>query len=230
MKISIAKEHKDFFEKEGWIEFEELLSPSQLNQFNQAIDLALKERLQLPPEKINKLSHEELFAAGRDLSRQHEALRKCVSQPRLAEIASSLVEKKPLRLGYDQLLPTFTPSLFHDLAPQTYEKFIDLATTLEEVSCLTDVAVGLIICLGPETDEETLSFNKGYVAFFNPQAPLALVRLKSHPGQRYLMIVYTETQANYILQPNDPHTHDLKKLGYVFNDKLSDKTHPIVYR
>lgn len=227
MKFSIAKEHKDFFEKEGWIEFEEIVTDAQINQFNQAIDQALNKRLN---RKLDKVSQEEIFAAGRDLSREHDALRKLVTQPRLAEIASSLVEKKPLRLGYDQLLPAFTPSLFHDLEPQSYEKFINLAGNLEAVSSVNNVAAGVIICLGPKSDEEPLLFNKGHVVFFNPQAPLALVRLKSHPGQRYLLIVYTEKVSNYILQPEDPHTHDLKKLDYVFNDKLSDKTHPIVHR
>jgi hypothetical protein len=229
MKISIAKEHKDFFEKEGWIEFEELLTSSQLNQFNQAIDFALKAKLNTTPEKIKRMTQEELYAAGRDLSRHEETLRKLVTQPKLAEIASSLVGIRPLRLGYDQLLPPFIPSLFQDLTPQTYEKYIDNASTLEGTSCVKEVAVGLIICLGPDDDEENL-FNKGSIIFFNPQAPLDLVRLKSHPDQRYLLIVYTESLANYILQVDDPHTHDLKNLGYVFNDKLRDKTHPIVYR
>jgi hypothetical protein len=230
MKLTIAKAHKDFFQKEGWIEFDDLLSDAQLLQLNQTLDEALKVRFDLPLEKIKKLSSQEIFVKGRDLFRSNEKLRKIVTQPRLAEVVSELIETKPLRLGYDQLIPAFAPSLFQKVAHQSYENFIEKATNLIEVSCVKEVLAGVLICLGPDTQEDLSLFGKGHVVVFHPETPLNLMRLKSHPGQRYLLIVYTEKQAHYILEPRDPQTHDLKNLGYIFNDKLKDQTHPVVYR
>ncbi|QLH36192.1 MAG: hypothetical protein HWD61_08680 [Parachlamydiaceae bacterium] len=45
-----------------------------------------------------------------------------------------------------------------------------------------------------------------------------------------MLLAFADFRTVYILNENDPHTHTLKHLGYVFGDKLSDKLNPIVYR
>ncbi len=50
MKFAITKDHRNFFQKHGWIEFEGLLSDDQLKTANQAIDQALAARLSVTPE------------------------------------------------------------------------------------------------------------------------------------------------------------------------------------
>jgi hypothetical protein len=50
------------------------------------------------------------------------------------------------------------------------------------------------------------------------------------PHQSYFLIAYAAPEAIYVLEKKDPHTHALKKLGYVFGDRLQNGHHPIVFR
>ncbi|MBA3721837.1 MAG: hypothetical protein H0W88_05495 [Parachlamydiaceae bacterium] len=242
MKFAIAKEHRDFFNKHGGVEFDNFLTPEQVNQFNSAIDLALSQRLDVEVEKLRKVNSEQLFINGRDLWRLNTDLRKLVSQPRLAEIASELIESKPLRLGYDQLFPArHSANWSNTTANQVYSNFLLQSTSLEQISCLQGVLCGVMLCLSSPSqtqlenieEEEGLDIfpsQAGNALFFQPTALFNLRKLLRHSEQRYYLVVYTQTQANYIFQSGDPLTHELKHLGYVLNDKLTDKLNPIIYR
>ena len=43
-----------------------------------------------------------------------------------------------------------------------------------------------------------------------------------------LLIAYGGERTLYTLNPSDPHTHLLKKQGYVFGDVVNSSTHPVV--
>lgn len=240
MKFAIAKEHRDFFQKQGWIEFENFLSADQLAQANQAIDQVLAERLQLPLERLPQLPSESSYLQGRDVWRSNPFLSKLVKQPRFAEIASELIETKPLRLGYDQVLPAPYSFKFSPLKQQVYTHFMEQTASLEAVSCLQGVVCGLILTLkhsGEPREGSSLEginifpTRSGSAIFFQPTISINWSALFSClPEERFYLIVYTQAMARYHLQPQDPHTHALKQLGYVFNDKLNDHLHPIVYR
>lgn len=241
MKFAIAKEHKDFFQKQGWIEFEDLISNDQLALANEAIDQALAERLNISTGRLRLLPSEQLYLHGRDLWRSHPQLRKLVTQIRFAEIASELIEKKPLRLGYDQLFPARYQTPFSETASQVYSHFLEQTAALEAVSCLQGVNCGLILALGGKKEDSVESNSSvegidifpsqpGRVIFFQSHVPIQWKNLYVHAGQRFYMVVYTQASAHYQLQPQDPHTHALKRLGYIFNDKLNDRLNPIVYR
>lgn len=245
MKFATAKEHRDFFQKYGWIEFEELLSQDQLALANQAINQTLMDRLNVSAEKLPLLSSEKIYLQGRDLWRSHPFLQKLVTQLRFAEIVSELIEKRPLRLGYDQLFSTSHQLPFASETSTVYTHFLENTASLEAVSCLQGVIGGLVLALGKKehvlAEKEPLTKDaiegidifpsqSGNVIFFQPHVPVNWSRLYEHPEQRFYLIVYTMSVAHYQLQPQDPHTHALKRLGYVFNDKLNDKLHPIVYR
>lgn len=240
MKFSTAKEHRDFFHKQGWIEFEGFISPDQLPAIHQALDQVLAERLNVSPERLRLLTSEQFFLQGRDVWRSHPTLQKLVTRSLFAEIASELIEKKPLRLGYDQFFPSRHASPYSAKTSQVYSHFLEQNTSLEDVSCLKGVIGGLILALGGKQEvpvEENLQEGinvfprqPGSVIFFKPDIPIPWKNLYAHAGQSFYLIVYTQAYAYYQLQPQDPHTHALKRLGYVFNDKLNDKLHPIVYR
>jgi hypothetical protein len=240
MKFAIAKEHKDFFQKQGWIEFEDLISHDQLVLANEAIDQVLAERLNISVGRLHLLPSEQLYLHGRDLWRSHPQLRKLVTQIRFAEIASELIEKKPLRLGYDQLFPARDQTPFSEAASQVYSHFLEQTATLEAVSCLQGVNCGLLLALGGKQKASTESHSMGgidifpsqpgHAIFFQANVPIQWNTLYAHAGQRFYLIVYTQASAHYQLQPQDPHTHALKRLGYIFNDKLNDRLNPIVYR
>lgn len=70
----------------------------------------------------------------------------------------------------------------------------------------------------------------GSAVFFTPEKLIDYSELISNQTARYLMIVYTHPKSIYYLQENDPQTHALKGLGYVFGDRLNDKLNPIVIR
>lgn len=246
MKFSTAKEHRDFFQKHGWIEFEGLVSSDQLNQANQAIDQVLAERLNISPERLRTLSSEKFYLQGRDIWRSNSFLQKFVTQIRFAEIATELIEKKPLRLGYDQFFPARQEISFSK-EMQVYSHFLEQTASLQTVSCLQGVACGFILSLGGKeglsseqdiiTEEATptkgidiFPNQPGNIIFFQPHIPIKWDHLYNHLGQKFYLIVYTLASAHYQLEPQDPHTHALKRLGYVFNDKLNDKFNPIIYR
>lgn len=238
MKLSTAKEHRDFFQKNGWIEFEAFLSEENLERACQAIDCVLLERFHIAKEKLRFTSADALYLQGRDVWRSSPPLQKLATQMRFAEIASELIEKRPLRLGYDQFIPA--PTLMQEKAQEPYALFLKKTADLATVSCLKGVSCGLIWALDDlETSDEHASLSEGIDIFpkkrgnaiyFKPDVPVNWSALYAHHGQRFYMIVYAFLRSLYILQPEDPHTHYLKRLGYIFNDKLNDRLHPIVLR
>jgi len=237
MKFSVAKEHRDFFQKHQAIEFEGLLPPEQVLRFNQAVDEALVQRLGITADKIRHQPPQKLFLDGRDLWRTNPLLKKMVMHLSCAEIASELIEHKPLRLGYAQLFPQISPLLFKTHHNNDYALFLQQQISLEACSCLQGVLCGLMLCLTGDGEDETgkpsegidiFAKKAGSGIFFHPDLPISFQNLQQHPNQRYLLIVYTHRNTVYRLQPADPQTHALKHCGYVFGDRLTDKLNPIV--
>ena len=165
----------------------------------------------VPTEKLaavqrGKGSTEALFIGGHDLWRRHDAVAKLVCRKELSETASSLFETKPLRLAYDQFLPADRGAPIYCLplcAP---------GATLTNTSSLQGVVGGLL-----------LRFSDGAGIFLGPHAMAPL-----DTAQDYLLIVYAQRTTLYWPEPADPHAHGLKRLGYVFGDRLSDEFHPIL--
>lgn len=234
MKKAVAKEHRDFFRKNGWIEFENLVSDQELEELNQAIDVSLAARLFVPIDKVEAVSPETAFLQGRDLWRSNDQLRKFVCLPRLGEVVSELVELKPLRLGFDQFLPPCSANMLP--RSPSYSKFLQPSIELENMSSLRGMAAGLLIALDQTSEEVSAEgvdiFPKfaGNASIINPQGLFNFANLALHLKQRFYLIVYTPSSSMYYQQPNDPHTNALKKYGYAYHDKLSDKLNPIVYR
>lgn len=236
MKLSTAKEHRDFFQKNGWIEFDEFISQERLEQSHKALEQVLADRLKASPETLRLMPSEKLFLQGRDVWRSHPILHKLATHVRFAEIASELIGKKPLRLGYDQFL--FSPIEGNHVNGSRF--FLATPASLEMVSCIKEVECGLICALDDvkrNEDEEVITEGadifprkRGNAIYFKPDLMVNWRRLDAHLGQAFYMVVYTSAVSFYILQPQDLHTHSLKRLGYFFNDRLNDKLHPIVFR
>lgn len=241
MKYAVASEHLDFFKKNGVIEFEKLLNPTQLHSLVDGLQAALSSVLQVSPEKVPQLSSPTLFMAGRDLWRKNEAVRKIALSPILAKIASELIEYKPLRIGYDQFL-FWTPKIHHvDRSDQSLTEFLEGRSSLRETCSLQGVACGLMLCLEDAKDKEETSaetgqnsgiysFQAGNGIYFSPDTILDFGEFCRRQGQSYYLIIYTQKTAVYVLTPRDPNTHALKSVGYVFGDRLSDKLNPIIIR
>lgn len=233
MNFAVDGKHRDFYRKQRWIEFEDLLSSNQLDLLNQEINKILSARLNTPLTYLSAFPTEKLFENGRDVWRGIQSLKKIILSKGLAEAASELIEYKPLRIGYDQFFPVTGQSLAEN---SSYAVLLTKTLTLEEISCIQGVMCGLMLCIksseqSNNENEPSTIFSKiaGNGVVFAPDWPIPFHELKSHPDSRYLLIVYTTSKAVYRLQENDPHVYFFKQLGYNFGDKLSDTLNPLVY-
>lgn len=245
MKFSVASEHRNYFQNKQTIEFEALLSSDQTRQLVVAIETVLSKRLNVRTGQLKQQQAETLFLSGHDLWRQNDYIKRIATQPRLAEIASELIEQKKLRLGYDQYFP-FPKQRIADNVLNPYADLLLKQPTLKDISSVNGLLCGLMLCLNNIENEESppenpqgkdllppvnlFSKKAGHGVYFSPEARIDFRQLLHHPEQNYLLIVYTQQLSQYILTEADPHTHSLKRLGLVFGDKLTDKLNPIVCR
>ncbi len=225
MRFAVDKNHRDFFQKEGIIEFEGIFTPEQVAALNQGVDQVLSVRC--PKER----SYEKLFMAGRDLWRDNEELRKFVIHGRLTDTVAELVEQRPLRLAYDQLFPACPARVVDNV----YTQFLKQQGSLADVSCIEGILCGVMIPLGQGQENEIeegniFSSQLGNAIFFQGTKSISFEQMLKHTGQRFLLVAYASTGAIYRHQERDPHTQALKRLGYRFGERLSDKFHLIVAR
>jgi hypothetical protein len=220
MKYSITKEQRFFFENNLFIEFEELLSKSELDVLLRGVEKALQ-------SPIEKLAPEDIFLRGRDLAALDEGIRKVLFSPHLGQIALALSLSKALRFGFDQLY-----------SGKKDGKFQKAFACLDEESCIRELSCALMICLkGSRAEEARLDgpadpFPKkpGSGTFFLPHVHCDPLALERHEGQLFLLLAWAKERALYVFEPRDLHTHKLKKCGYVFGDRLTSKHHPIIAR
>ena len=244
MHFAIAPEHLEFFYRHHYIEFDDLLTETEADQLKKAIGETLEKRLNFSPDKLMQADVETLFMAGHDTWRDDDRIKKVVLRPRLAEIAASLMKKRQLRIAYDQVFGTpnspLDPEKLKSMPPLFHKH-----TSLGQTSSFQSVVCGLMLHLSSSsipTQQSNLSIEEdltsliplprkaGSGIFFTPDIPLSLEYLFETPNQHQLLIVYCEDKSLYRHEKSDPHTHALKKLGYVFGDRLKNTTHPVVYR
>ena len=237
MKFAIDSNHREFFQKNKAIEFEGLLSEEHLLEMRKHIESVLCARMGISPQKLSKESSENIFMAGRDLWRDDTTLRKLMTRRQLAEIASELVEQRPIKLGYDQYFhSSLTQNQFVKSKKTPYEVMQTQPSNLTDLSSIRGVLCGLMICMESPTDtfhkdDLSLFCNKpGNGVFFAPDAVIDFTEFNDKPGYSYLLIVYGESSIYYILQDNDLLTHQYKHIGYIYGDKLTEKTHPTIIR
>jgi hypothetical protein len=221
MKFALQGEHRDFFAKNGYIEFEGLLSEKDVVTLKEAIDQVLCKRLKVLPEKLEHKTAQELYMAGRDVWRDHPAIKKWTTSPILAELASSLFKKRPIRLAFDQVLRTGSSS---------HTPFINTAS-LQQTSSLRQIIGALILQLTPLAEPcIPLAQVPGSGVLIGPNFPLNFDAIFSQPHLSALMIVFCGEKTVYTLDSSDHHTHALKRQGYVFGDRLRDDINPLVFR
>ncbi|NGX42429.1 MAG: hypothetical protein K940chlam7_00709 [Chlamydiae bacterium] len=236
MKFTITGNHRQYFRENERIEFEGLLSEEELTHFKAAVGGVLAERLGISYDVGLKQPATKFFEFGRDLWRDSSDVKKITCQRRFGEIAYQLIDKKPLRLGYDQYLPPISKSASQ--IQSTYADFLQTPASLEEISSLRGLACGWLLCLS--AGAEPLSFSSdekfdfpivpGNAVFLSPKAKIDFPKALLNSELSYYMIVYTSAKGVYIANEGDTHPRAWKKLGYNIGDRLSDKLNPIIYR
>ncbi len=235
MKFAITAEQRQYFHKHQFLELEGLLTPSQIGILNTQIEAAVFKRKSTPTIKYKNLPVEELFMEGHDLWRSDPAIAKIVKDVKFAEIGKELTQSKYMRLGSDQWFPGNPIEPQAKTRQPAYDKLLSKISSLRNVSCLRGVNCGLMLCLSDSHQEHdnayegVFSHTAGNGVFIAPERGIDFQTLRKRPGQQFLLIVYTEKTTLYTMQEEDPHTHELKKLGYVFGDRLNDRLHPPIY-
>lgn len=233
MHFAVLREHRQFFTKQHWLECEGVFSEEEIRRVAQGVDAAMAARLKVRESALADKTPEQLFATGHDLWRADPTLKKILLHRSLGEIAGELTEQKPLRFGFDMLLPGPGAAKISG----SYKSFIDNTPTLVEMSSIQGVICGGMICVSGQQQEgaeqseisSLFSATPGNIVFFSSEWNLPLSEIVHRPGYRYLMFVYVKAKAVYHRQELDPHLHEFKQLGYQFGDKLTDVLNPIVY-
>ena len=239
-KFAIANEHHLHFEKQQFIELEGVIPMDQILQLqlnvNKTMNLSMAEYGQWSAQPLS----DELFLEGRDLWRKNDFVKKIVLDKELVGIASELLRQRFVRLGYDQFLlgGSFksVPENPNDNLLSARTLLTTQQTNLDEISCIRGALCGLIICLRSAKEPlerqpgSLFPVEAGHMTFFTAQANIDFSELSKREGQEFLLIVYAEKTTLYVANEKDPHWHGLKRLGYVFGDRVRDNLHPVLHR
>lgn len=222
MKYTVFEKQWEYFRNEHFIEFENILSKEELARLIGEIESVLCERLKVEKPLVYRQHPAKLFEVGRDMWRANSAVKKIAVLRRFAEIAVQLIDVKPLRLGYDQLL--VKSQLQSPALPggNPCPGFLQTAASLKEISCIQGIACGWLLCLSGETS--------GNAVFFHSEAFLDFPRLADLEHHAHYLVVYTRVKSVYILNRRDPNVRSLMKLGYNFGDRLIEEKNPIIFR
>ena len=108
--------------------------------------------------------------------------------------------------------------------------------TFDSSFCIKPLALGCLIALTDRSEELTqeelfLPKKAGDALFFSSNLSYPWVSLaEQKSSQKFLLMIYAEADAAYTLTLSDPHTHNLKHLGYIFVERLKETTHPHIVR
>lgn len=231
MKIAVSSEQKRFFERHQIIELEGLLSPQAFANLKQAVFATLALRLNTEESKLNRNSAQQLFCAGRDIWRTHAEVRKIITSSSIGELLYDLMDSRPIRLAYDQVLPCQRIVQLDAAEPAHYAELTKYNTTMEEISSIQGVLGAIIFCIdGPYAAVDGWPSQPGNALVVTGKAILSLSSLQAVSGGIYYAVVYARDKALYIQSSSDPLTYSFKQVGYNPGDRLQDKYNPVTYR
>ncbi|MGC1878911.1 MAG: hypothetical protein WA347_05615 [Rhabdochlamydiaceae bacterium] len=223
MRFAITADHREFFTKNHYIEFEELLNRDQVASLKKNVEETVAKRLRIPLAKLKEKSPPEVYQAGYDLWRESDGIKKIAHKQAFAALASELMQIIPIRYGFDQYFATThcTGSPY------------DLPLSLQDISCLNPLAGALLLPLEDLASPPTffpMPLKMGSGLFLSPTFSLPWPQLFSTRGLCFFLIVYAKEKTSFRADSHDPHAVSLKKLGYAYNELLKDSIHPIVLR
>ena len=219
MPKSLIPQHHEFFQDNGYLEITQLLSEERVMHLSEAVLSVVCDRLDMPPMALAQVAPEKIYDAGRDVWRGSAEIRDIVRSKTLGRLIGALLHADKLRLAYDQVLGSGKTE------PLTKSRH------LEFFSSVQGLVGGLILCLegnGEGSGDTLWPTTPGNGVFVKSRTSIPFEALSEFEGCRYLLIAYSVPKSIYVRNENDPHTNDLKTLGYSFGDSLKENTHPIV--
>jgi hypothetical protein len=226
MRFALNSDHKEFYTKNGFIEFEELLDAHSVAALQQEIDATLCTRLKTSSIRMAELPRTAIFESGFDLWRDNSAIKQSLFKTTFTEIAAQLFQANLLRVAFDQYIDTGPGS----------ESPLKEPLSLNAFSCANPLSGALIIRLSETPIDPCdpqvcpIPSHAGSAIFLSPDKVIPWAELFSQKDLRLLILAYASKRTFYRLEKNDPHTHLWKRLGYVFGDLLKDNLHPVLYR
>jgi hypothetical protein len=223
MRFSLTADHREFFNKNQFIELEEVLPLDQVALLKKNAEETVAKRLGVTVGKLSHRPAPDIYQAGYDLWRNSEAIKKITHKHSLAAVDSELFQTVPLRYAYDQ---------YFAMTHCTSSPYA-LPVSLQEISCLQPLAGALILPLHDLASPPSffpLPLKMGSGLFISPNLSLPWPELFFAPGLEFLLIAFSPHKTSFRADSKDPHAVSLKRLGYVFNDQLNDSLHPIVLR
>jgi hypothetical protein len=223
MRFAITSDHREFFSKNHFIEFEGLIPLAQINSLKTQAEETVALRLRIPTQKLKERPAPEIYQAGYDLWRDSESLKKITHKHSIAQLVSELTQIIPLRFAFDQ---------YFSMTKCTVSPY-DVPSTLQDISCLSPLVGGVILPLHDLASPPTyfpMPLKAGDALFISSEFSLPWPQLFSTSGLCFLLIAFAREKTFFRADSHDPHAVSLKKLGYVYNDLLNDRLHPIVLR
>lgn len=231
MKIAVSPEQKNFFKHHQFIELDGLFTEKALDSLKNAVRKTLAFRLNTDETRLDKSTAQQLYTAGHDIWRSQMDVKKAITNPQMGEVLYELFDERPLRLAYDQVLPSARYVSFSGAEPKHYAKLTENSAPLEAIGSVQGVLGAVILCLeAPFTPLEGWPSTVGSALIISPNHPIPLQQLQQHTGGLYFVTVYCKDRSVYKVNLNDPHTHSFRQAGYNPGDRLNDKINPVIYR
>lgn len=235
MKFAVGPMQKSFFERHGYIGFEEMLQPSKLDELIKETQKVLLMRSAARSlEDLSSLAPERLFAYGRDLWRDSSMIKQRLGAKSQAAFAAELFSTKSLRLGFDQLFIAPARPSQEEPKKGSWQAFMNEPRSLSEWCSFTAPAGAVIFCLGKIDGSESAPLPepwpqaKGDALFISKSLYLDLPALMQPGRFDYLMLCYTQPICLYTPNSFDPNDSLMKKMGYSSGDKLNSLYHPFL--
>ena len=224
MRYCLDHDETNCFEKNGFVLLKELFSSDKVQKVLASYQSFFREHKDV-------LEYQKREARGgmipsfyaRDSALHSQELRRLLFSKAIGHIAGHLSMKKKLRYGGDWLWQGNKMPWSASEEP----------FSLESCFCVKPIAIACLIALtdGSPQEKPFLPEKAGDALFFSSHLVYPWNDLKENgAGQKFLLMVYAEEDAAYMPNPLDPHTHDLKRVGYVFHDRLKETTHPHIIR
>jgi len=219
VKISLSGDQLLFFDRYGYLELDGFFSEQNALELLENVE----NKVYTKAHSIRGVVEDEnpFPKYGHNLALSSEVIQKRLCSPSMGKILYSMTKACPMRYGFDQVL---------------FDSYPPKGTTLNEISSFSSVLIGAVISLentegSVETQEDPFVLKKlptslGSICFVSPKTVWEVQNISG----RCLLVVYCGPNPIYIHQEKDPYTHAFKEYGYVFGDRLLDKTNPIVSR
>ena len=98
----LSQSDVDQFARDGFVVVRDVFSTGEMRQFLAAVDAALGQRKDRRPRMGERDAYDRMFTQHFNLWESSEEVRKLTFEPRLAEIASGLLQVPALRVYFDQ--------------------------------------------------------------------------------------------------------------------------------